>query len=664
MFNFKCFRNKTVVLCVTLLGCYGPLVGAETTQSSFNTTSLNYCAAHGGGSYEWIQSVTLDGDTYSSGGAGNDNNLQGYSDFTAKTFTASDGQMQLTPGFSGQAYSQFWTVWVDLNQDGIFSDSEKLLDGLSGNASTNGVLALPVVSQNLTTRMRVVMRYGGEASSACGNIGSGEVEDYSLLIPADSAGQLQLQDTCKTQGASTNSQLADGVAICLPDAQVNYFSIPGANNYNSIAISTGHGSGDLSLFAKNGGWPATNGTDPGSTNAGNSECVILQNPSQYWTYVAVTGEKQGASIVADLGATSCRTVSDEVDPTDPVDPPSNGNDGYPYDSVNVKIFRFQFSDAPLTWTEQQIITEMEKVKTYYTEQSYGRFTVTYDLSQPIITIPESKSNYDNDFQAWRALWRAKVAEQGVDPDAPGAGNIIMMTAPQVGNFNSSAAPPEMSIYHYGAGTVAHEIGHALGLRHAKAVEAGPGKIIGNGDIASESLNYGNVYSMMGMGAHSLQEYNLMYKDYFGWLTAQEVPLINQSGTYRLYAFDHGSASGTNAPGYIGIKLKSGNDKYTYWLEYRTTHNTYTNTKNGVLINLQGYLENEQDPGFWKHTSHLLDMTPGSKTPGWWGDDQTDSELVIGESYTDHWGGFRITVLQKGGVEDTAQAWIDVQVEML
>ncbi|KZN44688.1 hypothetical protein [Pseudoalteromonas luteoviolacea] len=101
--------------------------------------------------------------------------------------------------------------------------------------------------------------------------------------------------------------------------------------------------------------------------------------------------------------------------------------------------------------------------------------------------------------------------------------------------------------------------------------------------------------------------------------------------------------------------------YTYWLEYRTTNRNYPDTKNGVLINLQGYFENDNDKRFWKTTSYLLDMTPSSKTLRWWGDDQTDSELLIGQTYTDNWCGFRITTVGKGGTDGT---WIEVKIDLL
>ena len=615
---------------------------------------VSYCSANGGGDYEWINGVTIDGTTNTSGGLGRDNGLEGYSDFTAQTLNLSNGNLTLTPGFSGNKYTQYWSIWIDSNQDGSFDASEQVLNGLAGDAAVQGRLTVPDVGGALTTRMRIVMRYGGAASSACGDIGSGEVEDYSVFIDKTTQPPVgELPNVCAGQDPFTGRNLVSGEAVCLPSGQKVSLSIANSDDYASIAISTSHGIGNLSLFAKNGsGFPRTDGSDPSSKHVGNTECLVLSNPSDYWTNIVINGLHSGASIVADLGATECRVTPGDED---------GGNTGYKYDHVNIQVFRFNFTDSRLDWSQEQMLQDLEAVKTYYAEQSYGRFDVSWQVN-PAIEINEPKSKYDGDTHGWRALFREKIQASGVNPDFPGEATIILVAAPQVGNLNSQAGPPLMEIYHHQPGTIAHEVGHALGLRHAKALEAG-NSIIGS---SNDSItNYGNVYSMMGMGAHTLEEYNLTYKSYFGWLNDNEVPLVTASGTYRIYAFDHGTAAGTNAPGNIGLRLKSGDGDKTYWLEYRTTHQRYTNSKNGVLVNLQGYLENEPDPSFWNHTSALLDMTPNSQsTVNWDLEDQTDSELVIGASFTDHWNGFRITPVAKGGTEDTANAWIEVEVELL
>ena len=154
--------------------------------------------------------------------------------------------------------------------------------------------------------------------------------------------------------------------------------------------------------------------------------------------------------------------------------------------------------------------------------------------------------------------------------------------------------------------------------------------------------------------------NLLYKSFFGWLDLdKDVPLVNSSGQYRIHTSDQGDKS--NGP--VGLRLQSGNGAHTYWLEYRTTGRWSDNTRQGVLINLEGYAARETNPRYWKTTSFLLDMTPGSQnsTTNWRGEDFTDAALITGQSYTDHWGGFTITPRRVGGAENSADAWIDVDV---
>ncbi|MBK2125638.1 pre-peptidase C-terminal domain-containing protein [Fangia hongkongensis] len=464
----------------------------------------------------------------------------------------------------------------------------------------------------------------------------------------ESQDQALLQDICKYQSAFSGNQLTTGKSICLADDNINYLYLPEASNYSSLSITTGYGSGDLSIYTKNNSWPTSDTYDYQSATLGNNECIVVSSPKGYWQYIMIQGEKHGASLVVDLGATSCRTLGNG----------SQGNKGYPYNFAHIKVFRFSFIDADFSWNN--ILADLQKAQIYYSAQSYHKFNLTYDLSEPVIVIDQPKATFDDNYHAWREVYSAKIKERGVDINAPGEGNVIMITAPQVGNYNSSAAPPIMELYHYHAGVIAHELGHALGLRHAKALEAGEGRVIGDGNYEKESLNYGNVYSMMGMGAYSMQEYNLLYKKYFNWVSEREVPLVQSSGTYRIYAFDQK----TNEHLPLGLRIQSGNKRYTYWLEYRTTNAHYPNTKNGILINLEGYFANEKDKRFWETTSYLLDMTPGSKTPGWWAEDQTDSELQINQTYEDHWGGFRITPIAKGTHPTDKHPWIEVYVEIL
>ena len=56
------------------------------------------------------------------------------------------------------------------------------------------------------------------------------------------------------------------------------------------------------------------------------------------------------------------------------------------------------------------------------------------------------------------------------------------------------------------------------------------------------------------------------------------------------------------------------------------------------------------------------MTPDSAKDTWWGHDFDDATLLVGKSYTDKWGGFTMTPKLVGGVENSPDAWIEVDVQ--
>jgi len=142
--------------------------------------SAAYCTSAGGStSYEWIDSVKAGNFEKVSGNNG------GYADYTSEgpvALVKGDNDLTLTPGFGPGIYTENWYVWIDVDQNQVFSSTE-LLYTASSNAAVNGSLVIPDTALTGNTRMRVIMSYS-TFDSACGSFTWGEAEDYTVNIGA------------------------------------------------------------------------------------------------------------------------------------------------------------------------------------------------------------------------------------------------------------------------------------------------------------------------------------------------------------------------------------------------------------------------------------------------------------------------------------------------
>ncbi|WP_338759464.1 GEVED domain-containing protein [Bernardetia sp. ABR2-2B] len=160
-------------------------VSSSYSSSRFVTTSaapvLSYCDSKGNSvADEWIQRVQVGSINNNSGANG------GYGDFTNLSTTFGKGTsytITITPTWSGRTYSEAYDVWIDYNQDGDFNDSgEKVYTRTrSTSSSVSGSFTIPSSAANGSTRMRVTMKYNGNATP-CETFSYGEVEDYTVVI--------------------------------------------------------------------------------------------------------------------------------------------------------------------------------------------------------------------------------------------------------------------------------------------------------------------------------------------------------------------------------------------------------------------------------------------------------------------------------------------------
>jgi hypothetical protein len=162
--------------------CSGGSNSAYSSSVNFTTTDVQlvYCtSASTNINDEYIGRVQLNTINNASGG-------QFYSDFTAiSTTLTKDTQytITITPTWTGTTYNEGYSVWIDYNRDGDFSDSGEQVWTKSASKTTpvSGSFTIPSGAVENSTRMRVSMKYNGIPTS-CETFQYGEVEDYTVII--------------------------------------------------------------------------------------------------------------------------------------------------------------------------------------------------------------------------------------------------------------------------------------------------------------------------------------------------------------------------------------------------------------------------------------------------------------------------------------------------
>ncbi len=161
--------------------------GAGNSSLSSNTASgttldadITYCSSQGNNiNFEYIDLVAI-GDLNNPSAA-----TSGYSDYTnlgAATVAYGANTITLSVGFANSSYTEFWGVWIDYDKNGIFENSERVVDAsTSSSANQTYNFTIPGTALEGETRMRVSMKYNG-TPDPCETFTYGEVEDYMVNI--------------------------------------------------------------------------------------------------------------------------------------------------------------------------------------------------------------------------------------------------------------------------------------------------------------------------------------------------------------------------------------------------------------------------------------------------------------------------------------------------
>lgn len=188
--------------------------GSNSSYSSsinFTTTEvqITYCdSASTNVNDEYISRVQLNTIDNSSNG-------QFYSDFTSISTNLTQGDaytITVTPTWTGTVYDEGYSVWIDYNKDGDFTDAGEQVwtQAKTKNTPVSGTFTIPSGTVIGSTRMRVSMKYNAIPTS-CESFTYGEVEDYTVNLIA--ATPDTIAPVITLNGASTiNLEVGDSFA--------------------------------------------------------------------------------------------------------------------------------------------------------------------------------------------------------------------------------------------------------------------------------------------------------------------------------------------------------------------------------------------------------------------------------------------------------------------
>ncbi len=135
---------------------------------------------------EWLDSISIGDINFKSG-----QNENAYGNYLGGPSTSllrgSIIPLALTPDFTSSSYDEYFTVWIDWNNDEMFDeDTELVFESLEASEGTiNGTVFVPETANLGSTRMRIIMNFEtkqGPCGPSTQSFRFGEVEDYCVDI--------------------------------------------------------------------------------------------------------------------------------------------------------------------------------------------------------------------------------------------------------------------------------------------------------------------------------------------------------------------------------------------------------------------------------------------------------------------------------------------------
>ncbi|MFB9090022.1 GEVED domain-containing protein, partial [Flavobacterium paronense] len=186
-------NTKTINVAAITTSNFTFAIGTKSGSTTVGgvQTFLAYCASTGDADTDGITGVSFSNMTNTTSNAA----TSAYTNYTSLVATVTQGfTYSGSTGLNvyintGGAYTNYQTVYIDWNQNGVFTDSGETYALGTVNTVTNGVSSLCPLSITVpigaiigNTRMRVQTKYSSATTDSCLTGMDGEVEDYTINV--------------------------------------------------------------------------------------------------------------------------------------------------------------------------------------------------------------------------------------------------------------------------------------------------------------------------------------------------------------------------------------------------------------------------------------------------------------------------------------------------
>lgn len=229
----------------------GPLYLGNLNGNITTTGSDPYCIPSSTTSTRYIENVSTVGYITDISNFGTGRAATGYADFTAVPPVTQVPGGGVTLDYYLQISRQFVKVWVDWNNDGTFTDAAPELVYTTGGIQTIAGAAgfvVPLATLPGNYRIRIRSFEASQTFGPCGNLATGETEDYTLVVVADCPAKVTTAidgERCDVGSVVLGVQGTAGVTeYRFYDAQYGgtlvgtQAAVAGTTNWNTPAITT------------------------------------------------------------------------------------------------------------------------------------------------------------------------------------------------------------------------------------------------------------------------------------------------------------------------------------------------------------------------------------------------------------------------------------------